>query len=373
MLLLGQILAFMPHAPQLGRCAALAHVLGRRAAGRPERAGSTAMIAYGASLFGASGCARWLAGSLRRRAPISGDARLEAFVQETSTVVRIAGGDWQGLMSTLDDNARTWQGLGDVRHELECRCLAAKLAFYQGLLKTARERFVEVSELTARPPGDAWRFWGCLGQVEVGLCLDSDGNDSLRALLERGGDDMTRMENIDSAYTLRRLALSARLAWRCGELDAVREAVLAGVAVATRQRHCGFWAHEGFAGIGEMLLALRMHERRIGGAVPVLDEAWRALQRPLRAHCRRFVPAAALWHHLQGVAAIDEGRLDAARRSLRRSVHEAEQRGMRVELARACQWLAKVEQDQHWDERAARLWADMGGAGAGLAPASHLA
>ena len=144
----------------------------------------------------------------------------------------------------------------------------------------------------------------------------------------------------------------------------MREAVLAGVATATRIRYCGFWAHEGFAGIAEVLIGLRMHERRIGGPVPMLDEAWRALQRPLRAHCRRFVPAAALWHHLQGLAAIDEGRSDDARRSLRRSVREAERRGMRVELARACQLLAKVEQDGHWADRAARLWADMGVIGA---------
>jgi hypothetical protein len=353
----------MPHAAPLGRVTLVARLLGRRAAGQAERAGSTAMLAYGASLFGLPGSAHWLTGRLRRRPPIESDARLEAFVQETSAVLRIATGDWQGLLPAIDDNTRTWQRLGDVRHEMECRSLAGKLAFYQGLLKTARERFVELGELTAGRPGDAWRFWGSLGEVEVELCLGNARNDELRALLERGGDDMTRMENIDSAYTLRRLGLSARLAWRCGELDTVREAVLAGVATATRLRYCGFWAHEGFAGIGEALLALRMHERRIGGAVPVLDEAWRALQRPLRAHCRRFIPAAALWHHLQGLAALDEGRTDAARRSLRRSVHEAEQRGMRVELARACQWLAKVEQDPQWAERAARLWADMGAVG----------
>ena len=106
------------------------------------------------------------------------DARLETFVEEVCAVQRVASGQWQGLLPVIDDTTLAWQRLGDVRHEMECRSLAGKLAFYQGLLKTARDRFVELTELASGRPGDAWRFWGSLGQVEVGLCLGTDRDDT---------------------------------------------------------------------------------------------------------------------------------------------------------------------------------------------------
>jgi hypothetical protein len=71
--------------------------------------------------------------------------------------------------------------------------------------------------------------------------------------------------------------------------------------------------------------------------VPVLDAAWQSLQGPLRAHTRRFPPAIALWHQLQGVAALDTGQMAEARRHLHRAVRNAERQGLRVELARCCE------------------------------------
>lgn len=97
---------------------------------------------------------------------------------------------------------------------------------------------------------------------------------------------MIEMEDVDAAYTLRRQALAARLAWRLGDVDVSPEAVLAGCAAAARLRHCGFRAHEGYAGLGDTLLALRRHERERGGAVPPLDQAWSRLQPALAAHVR---------------------------------------------------------------------------------------
>ena len=170
---------------------------------------------------------------------------------------------------------------------------------------------------------------------------------------------MTEMEDVDAAYTLNRQALAARLAWRRGDVHASREAVLAGCAAAARLRHCGFWAHVGYAGLGDTLLALRRHERERGGAVPPLDQAWAMLRPALAAHVRRFPPARALQARLSGEWARDEGRLAEAESTLLRAITLAERQGMRVELARACEVLAGVRRDQSWKERADRLWRDM--------------
>src|SRR5688572_4577373 len=200
--------------------------------------------------------------------------------------------DWSSDVCSSD--LESFRRLGVDRHDMECLCLVAKLRFYQGQLRAAWDRFGFVTELSLRRPGDQWRAWGPLGQAEVGLCLGDVPDDELRRLADIGARWMTEMENIDSAYTLRRLGMAARLAWRAGDVEAAREAVLAGVAAAARIRHCGFWAHEGYAALGEGLLRLRAHERQAGGTLASLDGTWAMFERALVAHGRRFPAGHAL-------------------------------------------------------------------------------
>jgi hypothetical protein len=358
----GQMLSFTPAAAPMVRASTLAQWVAWRGADPDAVATPRFATAYGFLLFGLPKVAQCLtSGFASGRPSVSGDPRLEALVGEGLAVVRVGCGRWQGLLPLIDDVARTWKRLGPPgRHEIECHSLAAKLAFYMGLLPSAEARFAELTALCEKRRGEAWRAWGPLGLIETRLCLNRVPPESLRPLLAQARHEMSEMENIDSAYTLRWLGLAARVGWRCGDLDGVREAILAGVAAATRVRYCGFWAHEGYAGLGETLLRLRAHERTVGGAIPVLDAAWRALQRPLKAHAARFPPAVSLWHQLQGLAEIEAGRDASARRHLRRAVQVAERQGLRVELARACELLARLEPAGDWAARAGRLWADMG-------------
>lgn len=356
---LGGMLSFSQQPQPSVRAGVMANLVSRSGLGRAERQAARMSSAWGAALFGHPLVARRLASALERRRPITADRRLELFIAEGYAALKLALGQWAGLTEALDDAAIGWRALYAGRYEMEARSLAAKLAFYDGRLHEAWRRFGELTEAGMRRPGDAWRAWGPFGQAEVALCIGAPDPPEVTRLYERGVAVMTEMENIDAAYTLRRLGLAARLAWLRGDSDGAREAVLAGVAAANRIRYCGFWAHEGYAGLGDVLLALRRDEREHGGALPLLDAAWRALQPALDAHVLRFPPAKALGERLRGEQALDDGDFAAGRAALERAVAMAEAQGMRVELARACQALARGARDDRWGQRAHRLWQAM--------------
>ena len=287
------------------------------------------------------------------------DPRLAALTREGLAVLRLALGWWSGLAETLDAVADQWLALRNLRHEVGMRSLGAKFALYRGRLVDSFDRFAAIGELSLRRSGESWSAWGPVGQAEAALYLGNLDDAGLQRLLDRAAHVMTEMENVDAAYTLRRQALAARLAWRRGDVHAAREAVLAGCAAAARLRHCGFWAHEGYAGLGDTLLALRRQERDGGGALSPLNKAWDRLQPALDAHVHRFPPARALQARLRGEWTRDEGRPADAESALLRAVALAERQGMRVELARSCEVLAGVRPDASWQARAERLWRDM--------------
>ena len=203
------------------------------------------------------------------------------------------------------------------------------------------------------------------------MCLGSLPLDELQRLADAGARWLTEMENIDTAYGIRRLGLMARLALRAGDFEHTRESVLAGAALAERMPFCSFWAHEGFSALGDSLLALRRRERERGGALPPLDLAWTRLDAAVGRHVRRFPAGQALWPRLRGQHALDEGRTAAGVRLLNQAVQQAERQGLRVELARACESLehagagagaagAASGAGADWGGRAQRLWQDMG-------------
>ena len=351
-------LTFTPDPMPAVRLSAMADVLARRLGRYADLRHVSA--AWGLLTFGCPSLARLQQRrACRAHRPGEADSRMDAFTREGQAVLRVALGQWSGLPARLDEVADHWLAMRNLRHEVGLRSLGAKLALYQGRLLDSFDRFATISELSLRRSGESWSAWGPVGQAEVALYLGQLDNAALQRLFDRAARVMTEMEDVDAAYTLRRQALAARLAWRRGDIHASREAVLAGCAAAARLRHCGFWAHEGYAGLGDTLLALRRHERERGGAVPPLDQAWTLLQPALAAHVRRFPPARTLQARLRGEWARDEGRLAEAESALLRAIVLAERQGMRVELARACEVLAVVRRDTSSQERAERLWRDM--------------
>ncbi|RZL96250.1 MAG: hypothetical protein EOP82_01085 [Variovorax sp.] len=266
------------------------------------------------------------------------DPRVSALFSESRCVVLAGLGDWDSLAQELEASAQQFARLRCGRQEMNMRALSAKLAFFQGRLDESLRRFHELDELALRRPGESWRAWGPIGLVEVGLCLEPIDDDMLRSHYERAVLAMTEMENIDAAYTLRRLGLAARLAWRSGDVPAARAAVYAGVAAARRMQSA-WWAHEGYAGLGDTLLALCAHEPSSSAVQGPLEEAWQAFEPALAMHVRRFPPAAILQWRLQGARAQAQGRIDEGQALLKRAMAYAERQRMHVELTRACQAL----------------------------------
>ena len=182
---------------------------------------------------------------------------------------------------------------------------------------------------------------------------------TLKPSLDRAAHAMTELEMLDAAYTLRRLSLAAQLAWRAGDTASAREAVLAGCAAAARLRYCGFWAHEGFAGLALVAAALRRAERAVGARATSLDAPWLELQAAIARHARRFPPARTLHLPVRSQTAAARRRAALARPLLERAVHAAEVQGMRVDLARCCEALHALAPSQGWASRAQGLWHEM--------------
>ncbi|MBX3599548.1 MAG: hypothetical protein KF863_02910 [Rubrivivax sp.] len=361
-------LTFLPEPAPMMRVGALADVACRAARLPPivPRIGA----AWGAASLGHPALARWQARAVigPRTLPAMPTRRLAALVAAGRVGLRLALGDWAGLAPEIDRAADDLHALQAGRQEMEVRSLGAKLAFYEGRLAEAWERFAQMSELGLQRPGEAWRAWGPVGQCEVGLCLGGLDEALLQSLFDRASLLLTEMENVDAAYVLRRQGLAARLAWRRGDAEAALHAVRAGAAAAARTRLFGFWAHEGLAGLGDTLVALAARTRAAGAAgaplPPAVEAPWSALAPALRAHVRRFPPGASLKARIEGGMAVAAGRVEAGRGLLRRAVTLAERQDARVDQARACEALAAAEPDAGGPEtparRAAALWQAMG-------------
>jgi hypothetical protein len=352
--------AFSPDPQPLRRLSMIADLIARRL-GR-ESGLHSMLTAYGAAAAGHPSLARWMcrAADNRRQRVADRDARATALIDETHCVLMAGLGDWSGLTTRIEATATTFARLRCGRHEMSMRALAAKLALFQGRLLDARRRFLDLDELSLSRPGESWRAWAPIGLVEVGLWLGTVDDDAgLQADYDRAAAVMTAMENVDAAYTLRRLALAARLAWRRGDALSAWAAVQAGV-LAARRMQIGWWAHLAYAGLGDTLLALHGHEQRGGGVLKPFAQAWRLFEPALAQHVRRFPPAAALQSRLLGAHDFVLGRPAHARSHLLQAVEEAEQQGMRLDLVSACQALANAEPGGVWTSRTQRLSSEMG-------------
>jgi DNA-binding SARP family transcriptional activator len=351
--------AFSPDPQPLRRLSMMTDLLARRL-GR-ESGLHSMLTAYGAAAAGHPRLARWLCRSAdrHRQRVANHDRRATTLIDEAYCVLLTGFGDWSGLTTRIESTAMAFASLRCSRHEMSMRALAAKLALFQGRLLDARRRFIELDELSLSRPGEAWRAWAPIGLVEVGLLLGTVDELQLQADYDRAASVMTAMENVDAAYTLRRLALAARLAWRRGDAVSAWAAVQTGV-VAARRMQTGWWAHVGYAGLGDTLIALHRHEQRGGGVLQPFVQAWRIFEPALAQHVRRFPPAAALQCRLLGAHAFVLGRPAQAQSHLLKAVEKAEKQGMRLDLVSACQALANAEPGSDWMVRTQRLLRDMG-------------
>lgn len=361
-----QQLSFMSDIGRSVRANLLTSTVARLGAGRAQQQATQVMTAYGLCGAGHPRLARALLDRLRQRPPDRDDNVSELFTREGECATRIALGQWEGVGDTLLALTVALEREGDHRHAMECHSLGAKLLFYQGQLDRAARVFADNTERSLRRPGGAWRAWGPFGLAEVALCQDEVRLEDVRHWVELGSYWMTEMMNVDAAYGLRRFGLMARLAWREGDDARASDAALGGAAAAARIRHCGFWAHEGLAGIGEVLVLLR--RQASGPGQRAIDEAWARIGVRLAAHGRSFPAGQAIVQRLQGEWALACGHEREGRQCLLRAVRSAEQQGMRVELARSCQSLAGLDGTSPLHERARGLWLEMRAPAAVVSP-----
>lgn len=359
-MLLGQLLSFSPSPRGIGR----ACVLGVCVAGPAgeSRRSLQVMLAYGSAFNGAPEVARALATTPARRPHFHENPAMDTQLATGVAVTALALGQWAGLDTELRSIATACEAIGHRRGEMEARSLRAKLAFYEGRLADSARLMAEVDGRSQQHPGAAWMAWGCTGLAECAWALGSHDDEAMQALVDRVGRAMADSENIDNAYTLRRLGLVARLAWKRGDVALARDALGAAVAAMAHVPRRGFWAHEGYAGIGEGLLAWAAHERRVGGALPPVQRLWQGFEASLVGHGRRFPAGAALVQRLQGQWAAFHGDTARARQALQRGLAQAERQGLRVELARCCEALAALDASEAHAQRARSLWRDMGAA-----------
>lgn len=360
LMLLGQLMTFSPLPRGIERVLLLGGAVARPA--DESRCSLRVMLGYGSLFNGATALASRVALSPTTRTRYPDNPTMDTHLATGVAVTAMALGRWAGLDAEFKAIATACAVQGQRRGEMEAASLRGKLAFYEGRLADV-ERLMAAFEAQAQAhPGDAWMAWGVTLRAECAWTLGTHDDTAFGELVDRVSRLMTECENIDNAYTLRRLGLVARLAWRRGDADTARDAVGAAVAALAHVPRRGFWAHEGYAGIGEGLLAWAAHERRVGGPLPPVQRLWAAFDESLGGHAKRFPAGAALAHRLRGQWALFHGDTAGGRRALQRGLRMAEGQGLRVELARCCEALAALDASEAYAQRAQSLWRDMGAA-----------
>ena len=356
----GQLAAFADEPAQCSRLAMLAWVLARRAGDRDMKALATAGFAYGGILFRQVGAMRpfWRRACALVSSPEAGLAAAGA--HEAIGAYEYAAGHWHRAVPRLDDAAAAMRRHGQHRYEIECRSLAAKVLALQGRFEEAQRRFEAFGELARESESVFMRHWSLLGIVETGMRTGSHPPADLLRLLAEARHDMREMETIDSAYVIRWLGLKASVCRMAGDAEGAREAALAGAGVVARAGSCGVWAHEGFGGIAEALVACRERDRSLGMSGADLEPALRATLEGMRRQVGRFPPGRARLHFCKALLAESEGRRADALGEFRGAVRFADRYGMRYELARACERQARLENDGAGLQRARALYEETG-------------
>jgi len=360
---LGQLAGFAGEGGLCARLGLLALAVARRTDDRDASAVGFAGFAYGSLLLGSAGVARAAGRRARRRAPPPNHGPKAAFAQETIAAYEYAAGHWHLALPRLDETAAAMRRLRQPRHEVECRSLAAKLLALQGRLEEAQRRFVELGDSVRGSEQTYTLHWSLLGIVETALRTGSHSAQQLLGLLEQARREMSDVQTIDSAYVIRWLGLRAAACALAGDQEGIREAAISGASVIERVRICGFWAHEGFGGIAEALIACRERDRALGMSGSALDPALRQAMRGFGRHVKRFPPGRARLHYCRGLLAASDARPAEAANELRKAVRLADRFGLRHELARACERLGRLDDTDAagaWLERARRLYEETG-------------
>lgn len=339
----GQLAAFADEPAQCSRLAVLAWALARRAGDRDLMALAMAGFAYGGILFRKVRAMRpfWRRACGLVSAPDT--SRAAAGAHEAIAAYEYAAGHWHQALPRLDETAEAMRRFRQHRYEIECRSLAAKILALQGRFGEAQRRFLAFGEQVRGSESAFMRHWSLLGIVETGMRTGSHEPAALLQLLAEARREMSEMETIDSAYVIRWLGLRATVCLMTGDAEAAREAALAGAGVIARSGSCGVWAHEGFGGIVEALIACRERDRSIGMSGADLAPALRRALGGMSRQVGRFPPGKARLHFCRGLLAQSEGRRADAIGEYRRAASVADGYGMRYELARACERMAALE------------------------------
>lgn len=358
-----QLAAFAGEVAPSGRLAVLAWALARRARDRDATATALAGLAYGTTLMRHGRTARLLWQRASRRVSPPDQSPTAAIANQTIGACEYVAGEWHRALPRLDETADAMRRFQLPRHEVECRSLAAKILALQGRFDEAQRRFVAFGETVRRSELTFLRHWSLVGVVETAVRTGSHDPGELLQLLAEARHEMSEMQTIDSAYVIRWLGLQAVVCTMAGDAEGAREAALSGAGVIARGFLPGAWAHEGFGGIVETLIACRDRDRAIGLSGADLAPALTQALRGMAWQAGRFPPGRARLHFCRALLAAGDGRAREARRRMLRAATLADRYGMRHELARACERLAALGpagDAQSWLRRARSLYEETG-------------
>lgn len=359
----GQLAAFAGEVAPSARLAVLAWVLGRRARDRDVIAMALGGFAYGGALMRQGRAVRWLWRRASRLVSPPDRSPVAAIANETIGACEYAAGQWHRALPRLDETAAAMRRFQLPRYEVECRSLAAKILALQGRFDEAQRRFAAFGDAVRGSELTLLRHWSLLGVVETATRTGSHDPRELLRLLAEARHEMSEIQTIDSAYVIRWLGLQAVVCAMAGDAEGAREAALSGAGVIARDLLPGAWAHEGFGGIVETLIACRDRDRAVGLSGADLEPALAQALRGMARQADRFPPGRARLHYCRAQLAAGDGRAREARRQMLRAAQLADRYGMRYELARACERLAALgpaADAQSWLRRARSLYEETG-------------
>lgn len=241
-------------------------------------------------------------------------------------------GDWKTAVINLEDTRKTFQKHGAARWECEAGSLLGKCAAFSGRTEEAIRIFQHLYARAIVTGHGLAAIWASQGLAELRLRHE---NCDCKAVLK----DLDRIRHLvpasqlnDPAYYIRLLGLRAEALRRIGEQDAAYREALAGAFAIRDVRYCGFWAHEGFAFVLEVLISQYKIEREQGqkGFEPL---AWIKLAfKKMRGHCRRFPPGWASFYYCQSLLAEVKAEPKQANRHLKKGMKVAKKFELNYEI-----------------------------------------
>ena len=230
-----------------------------------------------------------------------------------------------------------------TRWYCEALSLYAKCAAFTGRTNTAAERFKKLLVYAEANGHGLGAIWAAQGLAEMILRDPDAETDEVLQSLDKIRHLVPKSQLNDPAYLIRLIGLRAKVLSRRGEIEAAYQEAVTGAYAIADVRYCGFWVHEGFGFIIDVLIEQYREERASGLAASESKRLINITLKKMRSHYRRFPPGKARYLFCKAEMNYTENNRAETLSLLNKSLGIAERYNLRFEVQRTLTKIALIQ------------------------------